>query len=154
MISWHWCGRWEKMKKVIHVFVQEIFTCGILDKKDPIHTASQICLLSTHAPTHKTTGTDRTCFSEYADPVCVVCRHWVCWHVPWNTCAGFHTKQVTCRAAMQNKADRKRSACVSRSSWKKVIFWEQCIYICLFRDVGRLQKKEKKKCSFSKALQK
>lgn len=56
-----------------HIFLQEVFTCGILDRKNHIHTVAQICLFSVCAPTSTTEGRARTCSSEYADPVHAGC---------------------------------------------------------------------------------
>lgn len=120
-----------------HISARNIY---ILDRKDHIHTAAQTCLLSAHAPTSTMAGTARTC-----SRVCRPCVHCMYWHAPRKTCTGFHTKPITYKAAMQNKVDGKGSICVSKGSWKNMLFSEQCNYICLFRDAGRPQDKEKKK---------
>lgn len=65
---------WKKKEnEASHSHISEVFTGGILDRKDHIHTVSQICLLPAWAPTSTTAGTAGTCSSECADPVYTGC---------------------------------------------------------------------------------
>lgn len=46
------------------------------------------------------------------------CVQWLCWCVLESICTGFCTKQIICKADMQNKMNGKGSICVCKGSWK------------------------------------
>lgn len=72
------------------------------------------------------------------------CVRWMRWHVPRNTRTGFRTEQTTCKAAMQNKVDGKGSICVSKGSWKKVLFQSSAITFAYLEMQGDHRIKKKK----------